>query len=1087
MVPGVFKIVTKSLKYYKTPVLYQILIIALLSAIITGSLLTGKSVRKSLEKSSSEHLGNTGILVSSGVRYFDASLADRFKDRTKINCAGVLEISGSCLGMMSQKGAFKTHIYGITNEFFKFHKSATIIRPGEIAVNRKLADYLGLKPGDEIIIRFNQISDIPADSPFAPSQESVKSLVMKLGSIIETINTGNFSLSISQIEPNNIFINLSDLEDVRSKPAKINRLIIEGFNEISENEVYTELKQILRLSDIGLSIRYLKSTGGTELISDRVFIDEAIVREIKNTITSSAPVITYLGNRFKTLKRSTPYSFVSALPTSLYPEIDSGNGIIVNKWLADDLEITVGDSIEMFWYSPDSLNKLKERSKFFNVKKIVEMQGIWSDSLLMPDFPGISGRESCSDWDAGVPIKMIDIRRKDEDYWNKFKGTPKAFINYDKGIELWGNNFGPATSIRFRTGLSETEIERKLDGALEPDRLGFIVTDISGESIKAANESVDFSTLFLSLGFFLILASMLLLSLSVSSFFDLKRGQISTLYILGFNNNFIERLIFIESAFISLIGSLLGAFAGYLVNILITVALNSVWRGAVQTNTLQSFFNLMPVVIGFVSTIIVAMAIMMLKIKIYLKRLHKKEKENHANTSIQRNLLFMLGAFFIAIVLFIYSIFYNKLESILSFAAGTVLLLSLLLLWRQYFIGWKSRRNSCINTSGKLSASYYSFNPSHAITPILFIASGIFTVFITGANKIDFSENHLTRSDGTGGYLLWCENTISVKEDLTTEHGKKSLGLDSDELREMSIVQAKMSSGDDASCLNLNHVSVPPLLGINPSDFISKGAFSFSERLSDRNTDNPWKYLNISSKGNTIYGIADQTVLEWGLKISPGDTLVLKTENGQPLNIIIAAGLKSSVFQGFVLIGSDNFSKYYPSVSGSSILLIDGKRELTDNYKNLLYERFENNGINIVKTTDRLTSFNEVTNTYLSVFGIFGAFGMITGVAGLGFVLLRNYNSRKREFALLLSMGFEINYIRKMIVSEQVLILFAGVSTGVLSAIFATLPSLISTTDIPWTFLILMIFAIILSGLSALFLSVRAVTKNSLTACLKKE
>ena len=64
-----------------------------------------------------------------------------------------------------------------------------------------------------------------------------------------------------------------------------------------------------------------------------------------------------------------------------------------------------------------------------------------------------------------------------------------------------------------------------------------------------------------------------------------------------------------------------------------------------------------------------------------------------------------------------------------------------------------------------------------------------------------------------------------------------------------------------------------------------------------------------SSEHNTIYGIADQTVLEWGLKIKTGDTLVLRAENGQPLNIIIAAGLQSSVFQGNVLIGKEKFLK----------------------------------------------------------------------------------------------------------------------------------------------------------------------------------
>ena len=39
MIPGIFRIIIQSVKYYKKPVLYQILIIALLSAVITGSLL----------------------------------------------------------------------------------------------------------------------------------------------------------------------------------------------------------------------------------------------------------------------------------------------------------------------------------------------------------------------------------------------------------------------------------------------------------------------------------------------------------------------------------------------------------------------------------------------------------------------------------------------------------------------------------------------------------------------------------------------------------------------------------------------------------------------------------------------------------------------------------------------------------------------------------------------------------------------------------------------------------------------------------------------------------------------------------------
>jgi putative ABC transport system permease protein len=169
------------------------------------------------------------------------------------------------------------------------------------------------------------------------------------------------------------------------------------------------------------------------------------------------------------------------------------------------------------------------------------------------------------------------------------------------------------------------------------------------------------------------------------------------------------------------------------------------------------------------------------------------------------------------------------------------------------------------------------------------------------------------------------------------------------------------------------------------------------------------------------------------------------------------------------------------------VLLVDGNITLTELYKSTLNDRLANYGSDIEKTTDRLASFYRVTNTYLSVFGLFGALGMIIGVAGLGFVLLRNYNKRKPEFALMLATGFSLKKIRRMILSEQMLILLAGVSTGILSALVATWPSLRNKPDIPWIFLTLMILSILLTGIFVLLISLRSITDNSLIDSLKKE
>ncbi len=1088
MAPKLSRLIISSIKFNRKPLLYQVFIIALLSAVITGSILTGESVRTSLKKSSRERLGNTGIVISSGIRYFDTNLADRLEEDEEINNSGLLEIVGYCQSLNSQKGAYNTHIYGIRDDFFSFHGNDSIsVNKGEVLINKKLADHLDVKAGDDLIVRFFPIDDIPADAPFAPASGDGNSVVMKIGNILGPETNGNFSLSISQITPMNIFLNLSDLVSESDKPLKINRLLIDRLNSIAKDEAVNILKNTLRPSDAGLSIREVTETGGTELVSDRIFMDEILINEIKENIPSSAPAITYLGNSIISASGSTPYSFVAAIPSSIYPEIVSDNDIIINNWLADDLKVIEGDTLTMQWYSPDSLNKLVENSDLFVVRRIVKIDGIWGDSLLMPDFPGIAGSESCSDWDAGVPIKMGSIRDKDEEYWKQYKGTPKAFINYLKGKEIWGSNYGPATSIRFPSGFKTTGVESKLTGSLNPAILGFTVSDLADESIQAADESVDFGTLFLSLGFFLILASVVLLSFVVSYYFDSKRRTISTLFALGFKNQWIQRLFFLESSLIGLTGCFIGALAGYLVNIIITIALNSVWSGAVQTNTLSASFDILPIATGFIVTAIIITIFMWWKTRSYLKRLNRQEKEFHGLASPRLNLMLLIGSVLFTISLFILSIVWNDKNTVYSFGTGTLLLVSLILFWRQIYIG--RRKQNIFEYIGRINLSrlYYSFNPSHAVTPILFISAGIFALIITGVNRMDFDEKLLKRSSGTGGYLLWCESNIPVRDDLSTLRGRTELGLTEDTLSVMDFITMKRSAGNDASCLNLNHITAPPLLGVDPSEFIARESFAFAKTLSEENIINSWQFLNRDLGANTIYGIADQTVMDWGLKLSIGDTLILRAENGQPVNIILAAGLKSSVFQGYVLIGKDNFNRYFPSVAGSSVLLVDGDADLRDLYKTTLNERLSNFGVNIEFTEDRLRAFYEVTNTYLSVFGVFGAFGMITGVLGLGFVMMRNYNRRKQEFALMLATGFTFRKIRRIILNEQILILFAGVTSGVFSAISATLPSLRSGQEIPWIYLTIMVFTILITGLSVLFLTVRSISGGVLVASLKKE
>ncbi|MGB8492540.1 MAG: ABC transporter permease, partial [Bacteroidales bacterium] len=997
----------------------------------------------------------------------------------------LLEISGYSQNFSSGKSALRTQIIGIGPEFFKFHGLEYISIPGgTAAINEMLAQQLGLKQGDELIISFNPLSDIPASAPFAPEQKSEGSQVFTVSKILAPGECGNFSLGISQTDPLNVFVNRPDLKDAGGAVPGVNRLIVSRSDNQSVSEIYGKLKEILEPEDIGLQIRHIPATGGNEIISSRIFIDQVIVDQVRKNIPSAYPVITYLCNDFSAGIRSTPYSFVSALPGQLYPGIPVGNDIVISRWLADDLSAKEGDSIFLSWYSPDPLNRLVTETGRFRVTGVADMEGIWSDSLLMPEFPGISGRESCSDWDAGVAINTDRIREKDEDYWNRYRGTPKAFINYETGRKLWGNNFGPATSIRFPAGVSEIDILDGLKGRLDPSITGFTVTNPLADSVRAAREGVNFSTLFLSLGFFIILSAFILLVLVLSSYYDSKRNQVIIQSAIGFSNRQIQRMILLESGITAFMGSAAGAVAGWVFNILLVKALNSVWQGAVQTNAIKPDFNITYAITGFLITFIASLTVIWFRSASFLKKLGRNEARAPERPQVKKNLIFFISFLFAAALLIAGSFLTEKYSSVFSFSGGALIFLSLILLFRHMSI---RNPDHWLLTPGKrsrISNSYYAFNSSKAIAPVIFIAAGLFAVIITGVNRISINDRMLGPSGGTGGFVLWGESAIPIKEDLNRRSGRLKLGLDGEEFTGVTFVQGMKTSGNDASCLNLNHITTPPLLGLDPSVFIAKDAFSFASGIRGIENKNYWALLDRRPVNNTIYGIADQTVLEYGLKIKTGDTLKMRSETGETLNLVIAAGLKPSVFQGYVLIGKDNLSRYFPSVPGNQIFLVDGNRENTAQLTEALINRLTAYGVRFEPAGDRLAAFFVVTNTYLSVFSMLGGLGIILGVFGLGFVLLRNFTYRKREFALMMATGYSLRVIKKMILKEHLTILLAGVFTGILSALAATLHSLISNPDIPWKGIFLMTALVIVSGITALNLALRPVKSESLISSI---
>jgi len=89
---------------------------------------------------------------------------------------------------------------------------------------------------------------------------------------------------------------------------------------------------------------------------------------------------------------------------------------------------------------------------------------------------------------------MARIRPADEQYWNRYRTTPKAFVRLARGRELWGTRFGSLTSIRVFP--PSPAFAESLRTALDPAQAGLTVVPVRSQALEAARGATDFGEYF---------------------------------------------------------------------------------------------------------------------------------------------------------------------------------------------------------------------------------------------------------------------------------------------------------------------------------------------------------------------------------------------------------------------------------------------------------------------------------------------------------------------------------------------------------------------------------------------------------------
>ena len=1026
--------ILRGLRHYRSAYLGVLLGSALGTMVLLGSLFSGDSVDHTLDTIAQQRTGQTQNILAGGENFFRAALADDLGSTT----TPVLQLRGQA-DTPDGRSSGQVNLFGVRPDFWSFAPSPMspiALDRDALAINRELARRLDLEVGDSLVIRLRQPSLLSSDAPLSGASDGIITLRGTIKKILADSEMGRFSLAASQIPQPGIFLPLDHLARAIEQPDRANLLL-----DRSDALTPEALAEHMTLADYGLTTQTVPLSDETEIRSDRVFFSAAMESRLRDALPTAHPVLTYFVNSFIAHDRSAPYSMATGVvpeQVDFIPDDLQADEVVINEWLATDLDASVGDPITLKYYVLRNGSQLDETTHTGTIRAIVPLDGLAADRRWMPDFPGIAEAESSADWSPSMPIDLTRISDKDEAYWDAYRGTPKAFIPYQTARELWQNRWGASTALRLPA--DTPDLETRILDALDPAAAGYHIRDLAAEAERAATSPTDIATLFLSMSFFLILAALALTAMLFRFNVEQRNAESGLLAALGIAPKHQLRWRLAEGAIVISLGALLGtALAiGYTHGLL--ALLEKIWNRD-EANA-QSFiqFHAAPssILIGLAAMITLSMVAIGLVTRRQAQRTPSLRltaaTEEIVEAKKSRARWLAPAALVLALITLAASPWLGAQGAF--FLAGSLLLIAGL----AHFAARHRHRQAQPFTLKSLAALNLARRPTRSLVAVGTLAAGVFLVISVTAFQKFGSDSWQDRSSGTGGFALWIETTMPVAPPADADTAL----LSRDTLTH--TVPFRVGVGDSASCFNLNSVALPRLLAADPD--------ALRERFTIKSTLDPypsdWSALETPNDRprSAIPAFVDETTLMWALKRKLGDRITYTDESGNTFTIQIVGTLADSVFQGHLIIAESDFLQRFPSTSGYQLFLAESAVE-PNAARAALQRDLIDLGATITPTRQRLAAFRSVENAYIGIFNLLGGLGVILGSAGLGLVIARNLHERRDELQMLHTIGIGPKEIRRLIRRESATLIAWATGIGLTAALISIIHILPATNPLP--------------------------------------
>jgi len=1076
------------------------------TAVITGALVVGDSVRGSLRVLTLERLGRIEVMLVAA-HPFRTTLAE--------------EIVGADVApMVITRGTLKTtdvgrarlasnvSVVGCTDKFWQLGSGGpeTPLTDREIAITAPLATELKANVGDELLLRLPTEGGLPGDSSLGNKQDSTVARRFRIATILPAEGLARYSLQPTQRLPRNVFLPRAALQNLLEWQGKSNALAIAPIEDrtTSSREFWDTIRSSLlepTVADLGLVVTPITvgdtdQIVGTQITSKGMVLSDYVVRIAKEEFSEDKPqeVVTYLANTLEVGEQKIPYSTITGMQS-----LEIGDDeIVLNDWAAEDLEAKVGDEVIVTYYEPETTHgNLREaeplRLKLSAIVPLSDSEGkptAAADPMLTPELPGVTDQQSISEWD--LPFELVEtIRPQDEEYWDLHSTTPKAFVSLRLAERLWHTRWGTVSALRLSRTDSE-QVKQELAAAIDPAQLGMRWMPVKLQGLRAAAGTTSFEGLFLGFSFFLMASAVLLIALLFRLGIESRAEEVGVLAAVGCSATKLRRLLLGEAALIALVGAAIGTLVGVAYAKLMIHGLSTWWVAATVTPFLKLHVSSLSLMLGFAIGAFVALATTAWSLRKTVKFPVRQLLTGDCTDPMDRSPTTRPGKRWLptalvcaAFALLVFARSWEGEAQAGAFFGSGALVLAGLLVWLGRHLKQADRTLPRSLSLPRLATRNARRNPNRTQLSVGLASVASFLIVALSAFRLAPSES------GTGSYDLLAIADQPINFDLSSAAGRDRLGFGKAESQQLDGVEFesfRVHAGEDASCLNLYQTAQPRVLGVSDSIYANQ---QFAWAATD-DTGDPWRALDrqlgsADGRREIVPIVLDKNTAMYSLHLGGlGARFMIRDELDKEVTLEVVGLLAGSVLQGDLLMSETNFLKLFPNNEGHQMFLIRGNSHPIEDLSRLLESRLEDFGFDVVMTRDRLSEFMAVQNTYLSTFQMLGALGLLLGIFGLAVAQLRSVLERRGELALLRSTGMRRGRLAELVLGENLVLLLGGLGIGCLAAAVAVLPHWwLGEAGAPWATLAAMLLAVGLAGTLAGGLAVRAAVRAPLVAALR--